>query len=228
MNASKDSNPSVRPRGARSLPARLRSYFFSGLLILAPIAITFWITLWFVDLIDRQILPGRYLTNTIPGLGLLVTILVITLAGWAASGFVGRLIQRNSENLLVRIPIIRNIYSGVKQIFEAVLASRTTAFRQVAIFEYPRKGIWSIGFLTGETTGEVQEKTSQETVNVFLPTTPNPTSGYLLFVPRADLILLDMTVEEGIKMVVSGGIITPKQAAALAPDRQSTPEENAD
>ena len=197
-------------RLSRSLPARIRGYFFSGFLILAPLAITFWVTTWFIQLVDQEILPGRYLSESIPGLGILLTVAVITFAGWAASGLVGRVVQRKSEELVARIPVIRNIYSGTKQIFEAVLAKRSNAFRQVALFEYPRKGVWSIGFLTGTTSGEVQQRTSTETVNVFVPTTPNPTSGFLLFVPRADLILLDMTVEEGIKMVVSGGIVTPE------------------
>ena len=207
-NQHQDTDP--RTKAVRSLPARLRGYFFSGFLILAPLAITFWVTAWFIQMVDQQILPSRLISDSIPGVGIVVTLAVITFAGWATSGLVGRVIQRRSEDLVARIPIIRSIYGGTKQIFEAVLAKRSHAFRQVAIFEYPRKGVWSIGFLTGTTAGEVQQRTSTETVNVFVPTTPNPTSGFLLFVPRADLTLLDMTVEEGIKMVVSGGIVTPE------------------
>ena len=207
-NQHQDRDPGTK--AVRSLPARLRGYFFSGFLILAPLAITFWVTAWFIQMVDQQILPSRLISDSIPGVGIVVTLAVITFAGWATSGLVGRVIQRRSEDLVARIPIIRSIYGGTKQIFEAVLAKRSHAFRQVAIFEYPRKGVWSIGFLTGTTAGEVQQRTSTETVNVFVPTTPNPTSGFLLFVPRADLILLDMTVEEGIKMVVSGGIVTPE------------------
>ena len=207
-NQHQDKDPGTK--AVRSLPARLRGYFFSGFLILAPLAITFWVTAWFIQMVDQQILPSRLISDSIPGVGIVVTLAVITFAGWATSGLVGRVIQRRSEDLVARIPIIRSIYGGTKQIFEAVLAKRSHAFRQVAIFEYPRKGVWSIGFLTGTTAGEVQQRTSTETVNVFVPTTPNPTSGFLLFVPRADLILLDMTVEEGIKMVVSGGIVTPE------------------
>jgi uncharacterized membrane protein len=206
----------------RSRAARIRGYFFSGFLILAPLAITFWVTTWFIQLVDQQILPGRYISQSIPGAGILITLAVITFTGWATSGLVGRVVQRKSEELVARIPIIRSIYGATKQIFEAVLAKRSHAFRQVAIFEYPRKGVWSIGFLTGTTAGEVQQKTSNETVNVFVPTTPNPTSGFLLFVPRADLILLDMTVEEGIKMVVSGGIVTPEHARDQMTQRGAT------
>jgi uncharacterized membrane protein len=193
----------------RSLPARLRAWFLSGVLVIAPLAITFWVAAWFVDLVDNRVLPGRLIPYPVPGLGVIVTFAAITLIGWATSGFVGRFVHRTSEDMVNRIPVIRAIYGSTKQIFQSVLAERSSAFRQVAIFEYPRRGTWSIGFLTGATSGEVQEKTQRETVNVFVPTTPNPTSGYLLFVPRDDLILLDMTIEEGIKMVVSGGIVTP-------------------
>ena len=196
--------------GARSLAERLRAYFISGVLVIAPVAITIWVSAWFIDFVDNQVFPGKYLPYPFPGIGLIVAVVAITLVGWATSGLVGRVIHRASENLVTRIPVIRSIYGGTKQVFESVLAQRSNAFRQVAIFEYPRRGIWSIGFLAGTTAGEVQERTRNETVNVFVPTTPNPTSGYLLFVPRADLILLDMTVEEGIKMVVSGGIVTPE------------------
>ena len=219
---SKNENPDSAIKSGRSLPARIRGYFFSGFLILAPLAITLWITTWFIQLVDQQILPGRYISQSIPGVGILVTLAAITFTGWAASGLAGRVVQRKSEELLARIPVIRSIYGGTKQIFEAVLAKRSHAFRQVAIFEYPRKGVWSIGFLTGTTAGEVQERTSTETVNVFVPTTPNPTSGFLLFVPRADLTLLDMSVEEGIKMVVSGGIVTPAHDQAAMPQRINT------
>lgn len=217
MSEHENSPPGTK--SSRSLPARIRGYFFSGFLILAPLAITIWVTTWFIQLVDQRILPGRYISQSIPGVGILVTITVITFTGWAASGLAGRVVQRKSEELVARIPVIRSIYGGTKQIFEAVLAKRSHAFRQVAIFEYPRKGVWSIGFLTGTTAGEVQERTSTETVNVFVPTTPNPTSGFLLFVPRADLTLLDMSVEEGIKMVVSGGIVTPEHTQAAAAQR---------
>jgi uncharacterized membrane protein len=116
-----------------------------------------------------------------------------------------------------RLPVIRTIYGALKQIFETVMASQSQAFREVVMFEYPRPGIWALGFLTGVTKGEVQRLTDDEVVNVFLPTTPNPTSGFLLFVPRKDLKVMDMTVEEGIKMIVSGGILTPPDRATDLP-----------
>ncbi|MCB1784576.1 MAG: DUF502 domain-containing protein, partial [Alphaproteobacteria bacterium] len=121
----------------------------------------------------------------------------------------GRMFIRISEYFVDRMPVIRTLYSAIKQIFETIMASKSGAFRDVVMLEYPRKGIWSLGFVTGVSEGEVQELTEAETINVFVPTTPNPTSGFLLFVPRSDLHFLDMSVEDGVKMVVSGGIITP-------------------
>ncbi len=197
----------------RGLVARLRSYFLAGLLLAAPLAVTIGVAVWFVDFIDSRVIPG----TRIPGFGLVVVISGLTLVGWLASGFLGRFVHNVGDRIVSRIPILRSVYAATKQIFETVLAQKSNAFREVALFEYPRKGIWSIGFLTGTTAGEVQHRTQEPTVNVFLPTTPNPTSGYLLFVPRRDLIILDMTVEEGIKMVVSGGIVTPPFSAKPAP-----------
>jgi uncharacterized membrane protein len=135
------------------------------------------------------------------------------------AGFMGRLWKRISEDMLARMPVIRNIYSALKQILETVFADHSAAFREAVLIEYPRRGIWAVGFITGRTEGEVQNTTEEECINIFLPTTPNPTSGFLLFVPKKDLIPLSMTVEEAIKMVISGGIITP-------PDRRPEAERN--
>jgi len=205
----------------RGLLGRLRGYFLAGLVVAAPIGITVGLAVWLVDFVDRHVFPAGYnpddyLPFPIPGFGILIAVATLTAIGWLASSVVGRMIHSASERLLDRIPIVRGIYAATKQIFQSVLAQRSSAFRQVALIEYPRRGVWSIGFLTGTTAGEVQHRTREETVNVFLPTTPNPTSGYLLFVPRKDLIVLDMTIEEGIKMVVSGGIVTPPHAASDA------------
>lgn len=209
----KSKRPSIRP----SLGARLRAYLLAGVLVTAPIAITIyiaWLFISFVDarvkpLIPRAYNPENYLPFSIPGIGLIVVIAVLILIGALTAGFVGRLIVQISERALARMPVIRSIYGATKQIFETVLAKQSEAFREVVLVEYPRRGIWAIGFITGTTLGEVQELTEDEVVNVFLPTTPNPTSGFLLFVPRRDLVSLHMSIEEGIKMVVSGGIVTP-------------------
>lgn len=207
--------PSVAPR--MTMLGRLRAYFFAGILVTAPAAITFYVAWLFIGFIDKQVtslLPGRYNPNeilpfSIPGLGLIILIVFLVMVGAFAAGFLGRFAVRTGENLLARMPVIRSVYGAVKQIFETVLATKSTAFRQVVLVEYPRRGIWAIGFVSGITEGEVQNLTEDELINVFLPTTPNPTSGFLLFVPRRDLVVLSMTVEEGIKMVVSGGIVTP-------------------
>ncbi len=207
---------------------RLRAYFFAGVLVTTPVAVTLLIAWWFIELVDNYIVPlipvgwnpDHYLKETVgleiglPGLGLLVLIVVITLIGALTAGFVGRMVLKAGESILARMPVIRSVYSAIKQILETVLKQQSKAFRKAVLIEYPRRGIWAIGFITGTTEGEVQNLTMQEVVNVFLPTTPNPTSGFLLFVPGKDVVLLDMTVEEAVKMVISGGIVTP-------PDRRS-------
>ena len=161
--------------------------------------------------------PETYLPFAVPGLGLIIVFIALTFIGWSTAGLLGRLWTRVSEKALARMPVVRSVYVAVKQIIETILKQQSNAFREVVLFEYPRRGSWAIGFITGQTQGEVQNLTADDVVNVFLPTTPNPTSGYLLFIPRRELVILDMTVEEGIKMVVSGGIVTP-------PDRRPTAE----
>lgn len=207
------------------LAGRLRNYFFAGLLVTAPIGITIyivWVIVNFVDsrvtpLIPAKYNPETYLPINIPGLGLIVVFVAITLIGALTAGFFGRFIVKYGERVLARMPVVRSIYGALKQIFEAVLTHSSTAFRKVVLIEYPRRGTWVLGFITGETKGEIQNLTKETVINVFLPTTPNPTSGFLLFVPAEDVYELTMTVEEGIKMVVSGGIVTP-------PDRRSAAE----
>ena len=195
----------------------LRGYFLAGVLVTAPIGITFYISWLLIRWVDSKVTPllpaaynpETYLPFAVPGLGLVIVFITLTFIGWATAGMIGRLWTRISEKALARMPVIRSIYGAVKQIIETILQQQSNAFRQVVLFEYPRRGSWAIGFITGQTQGEVQNLTQDDVVNVFLPTTPNPTSGYLLFIPRRELVVLDMTVEEGIKMVVSGGIVTP-------------------
>ncbi len=202
--------------------ALLRNYFFAGLLVTAPIAITLYVTWGFLKFLDRKITPlipedinpNSYLPLEVPGLGLVIAIVFFVVVGFITRNFFGKLIVRLSENIMRRVPVISNIYGAIKQIFETVMASQSDAFKEVVMFEYPRKGIWVLGFVTGKTKGEVQAASKQETVNVFLPTTPNPTSGFLLFLPKSEVIYMDMSVEEGLKMIVSGGIITPPEPQA--------------
>lgn len=199
------------------LVSRLRTCFLAGVLVTAPIFLTLytaWVTVSLIDAWVGQLFPSGYrpsevLPVTVPGIGVLIVLGAITLIGWFAAGYLGRLVIRLGEGLVDRMPIVRNIYGALKQIFETVLAKQSTAFREVVLVEYPRLGLWSLAFITGPTHGQIQSLTQHEVVNVFISTTPNPTSGYLLFVPRKDLVTLDMTVEEGLKMVVSGGIVLP-------------------
>jgi len=209
--------------------ARLRRYLLTGIVVTAPITITIYLTYVFLSFIDNNVskiipndLGGRYYgepyyaITSIPGLGLIAALIFFVFIGWFATNFMGRFIIRIYEYILDRMPIIRNIYGAIKQIFETIAASKSSAFREAVMLEYPRKGVYSIGFVTGTTQGEVQEATKSETINVFVPTTPNPTSGYLLFVPKKELIYLQMTVEEAVKLVVSAGIITPPTAEEKA------------
>lgn len=218
----------VKPRKALSLMGRLRAYFLAGILVTAPLTITFVLATWLIEFIDSRIVPliplrynpDYYLKEIlgyeigVPGLGVIVLIVFITLVGAMTAGFLGRFIIRLGENMLNRMPVIRGVYGASKQILETVLKHQSNAFRQAVLVEYPRRGIWAVAFITGRTEGEVQNLIADDLINIFLPTTPNPTSGFLLFVPKKDMILLDMSVEEAIKMVISGGIVTP-------PDRRS-------
>ncbi len=219
MNESDNSvNDDVSVQPPRGLLARLRGYLFAGILVTAPISITVYLTYVFLTFVDSKVvhlLPkdwydALYGSTTFPGLGLIISLTGFIMIGWFATNFLGRMIIRVSEYIVARMPVIRTLYSAIKQIFETIMATQSTAFREVVMLEYPRKGVWSIGFVTGITQGEVQEHTKAETVNVFVPTTPNPTSGYLLFVPKKELKYLDMSVEEGVKLVVSAGIISPQ------------------
>ncbi len=208
--------------------SRLRGYFLAGLLVTSPAALTLYLAWLFISFVDAQVAavlppryhPGTYLGFDIPGFGVLVLLVVMTVIGASAAGLIGRLLLRWGESLLNRTPVIRGIYSSLKQLFETVLSQKSSAFRQCVLVEYPRRGIWVLGFISGVTEGEVQSLTEDEVLNVFIPTTPNPTSGFLLFVPRRDVTLLSMTVEEGIKMVISGGIVVP-------PDRRGKDQKRA-
>ena len=196
---------------------RLRTYFLTGIIVTAPLGITIFIAWKFIGLVDGWVTPiiparynpGTYLPFDIPGLGLVVAIVALTFVGALTASFAGRILVRFGERMVARMPVIRAVYGALKQIFETVLAQSSKSFREVVLVEYPRRGIWAIAFVTGHTEGEVQHLTEDDLVNVFLPTTPNPTSGFLLFVPRRALITLNMTVEEGIKLVISGGIVAP-------------------
>ena len=196
----------------------VRRYFFTGVAVTAPIGITVYLSILFINFIDsnvKNLVPTRYNPDTylpfnIPGTGLVVAIFLLIIIGFFTAGFFGRFFVRVGENIINKLPIVRSIYNALKQIFQTILGSSSKAFREVVLIQYPRKDLWAVAFITSETKGEVKAKLKNKSVNVFLPTTPNPTSGFLLFVPSKDLIRLKMNVEEGMKLVISGGIITPE------------------
>lgn len=222
---SQPTEPARHRREGIGFMGRLRAYFLAGILVTAPIAITAYIAWWFVSLIDGHIRPlipsaynpENYLPFSIPGLGLLVVIVVVTLIGAFAAGYVGRLVLGVGEGVVGRMPVVRSVYGAVKQIFETVLAKKSNAFREVVVIQYPRPGVWSLGFITGNAHPEVQLQLAgqaDDMVNVFIPCAP-PTAGYLAMVPRREVTALNMSVEDGLKLVMSGGIVVP-------PDRRPT------
>lgn len=207
-------------RGFMKLGAKLRAYFFTGILVTAPIAVTFYVAYKVIEWVDsgvNNLLPPQikeYYNNlpyTIPGLGIIILVLFLTLIGMFAAGFVGDFFVRLGEWVVRKIPLISSIYSLLKKVFETFLSNKSSAFKKVVLLEYPRKGIWILGLVSTDTEGEVKDILKTDMVNVFIPTTPNPTSGFLIFVPTKDVIFLDMSVEEALKFIISGGIVSPEK-----------------
>ena len=200
----------------RSLFSRLRSYFFAGILVTAPVAITVYLTYIFVRFVDdhvAELVPAEYYPHTaVPGIGLVIAIAFFTLIGWLTRNVLGRMLLAASDFLLERMPVVRIMYGALKQIFDTLMAGKSSAFREVVIFEdSPRR--WAVGFVTGTLKDAAQPIGNGEIVNVFRPFTPNPATGIMMLVPRGDLIPLNISVEEAIKLIVSGGIITPGENA---------------
>lgn len=202
----------------------LRGYFFAGVLIVGPLALTLYLAWSFIHAVDVAVgalIPDRYNPNSylpfaIPGLGLVVAVVGLTLIGALTAGYLGRIFVRLSERILARMPVIRSIYGAVKQIFETVLSKQSTTFREVVLVQWPRPGAWTVAFVTAQPEGEIKDLIDAGSVGIYVPTTPNPTSGYLAYVRRAEVIPLAMSVEEGIKLVISGGILTPQDRRETA------------
>ena len=192
----------------KSLFIRLRNYFITGAIVLIPIGITIYLTLFIIKIsssfLPKKINPNNYLPFDIPGIEILITIIFITFVGGLSLSFLGKKFLEIFNNILKKIPILRTIYSAVGQLTESFTQSDGTK-KSVVILEYPRKGIWVVGFATKENTGEISKKTNEELVNIFVPTTPNPTSGFLLMVPKKDIKYLDMSFEEASRFIVSAG-----------------------
>lgn len=201
------------------LLSRLRTYLLTGLVIAAPIAITIYATFWVIGLIDNWILPfipksylpETYLEFSVPGVGVIIAVVGLILLGALTANFAGRTIVNIGTGWLEKMPVVRTMYKALKQIFETVVSQGETNFKQVVVVEYPRRGIFAIAFVATDTKGEVASKFDEDMVSVFLPTTPNPTSGFLLFVPKADVKYLDMSVEDGAKLVISAGLVNPEE-----------------
>ena len=199
----------------------MRKYLVTGLLIWVPLVITLWVLNLIVTTMDQslQLLPVQWhphalLGHDIPGLGVLLTVLVVLLTGLLARNIIGERLVLVWESLLGRIPIVRTIYSSVKQVSDTILSPNGQAFRQALLVQYPRAGVWTIAFQTGTPAGEVRRVVGVEMVSVYVPTTPNPTSGFFLMVPRAETIELDMSVDEALKYVVSMGVVAPADRSA--------------
>ena len=192
----------------KSIFARIRNNFIAGVVVLIPIGITLYLTLFFVrisgKIIPREINPNNYLPFNIPGLEILVALMFITIIGWLSLSFLGKKFFEIFNNILKKIPILRTIYSAIGQMTESFTKSDNKQ-KSVVLLEYPRKGVWAVGFATKENKGKIAEKINENLINVFVPTTPNPTSGFLLMVPKKDLIYLDITFEQASKFIVSAG-----------------------
>lgn len=194
-----------------------RKYLIAGLLVWLPLGVTVLVIKLLVDIMDRTVLllpppwrPDALLGFHIPGVGLLLSLVIILLTGMTLANLLGRRMVSLWESLLARIPLVRTIYSSVKQVVETVLSANAKSFRKVVLVEYPRRGMWCLALQTGERLGEVQAKTGAEVVAVFLPTTPNPTSGFVILVPRDDIVELDMSVDDGLKLIISMGVVVPE------------------
>ena len=191
-----------------SFIARLRNYFITGIVVLVPIGITLYLTTFFISISSKLIPPGinpnNYLPFAIPGLEILLSVIFITLIGGLSLSFIGKKFLQLFNDLLKKIPILRTIYSAIGQMTET-FAPKKGSKKSVVLIQYPRKGSWAVGFATKENKGEISKKTNTELVNVFVPTTPNPTSGFLLMFPKSEVVYLDMTFEEASKFIVSAG-----------------------
>jgi len=205
--------------------ARLRAYFLAGVLVTAPFALTAYLAWFVVDFVDSRVMPliparynpNAYLPVGIPGIGLVVAFVLLTAIGALTAGLAGRLLIGFSETLLARMPVVRGVYSAIKQVVSTIVSQQSNSFREVVLVQWPREGMWTVAFVTGTPTAEIQALSPErDMVGVYVPTTPNPTSGYLMWVERTEIVPMAISVEDGIKLVVSCGIVAPAGAAAPA------------
>jgi len=211
--------PHPHPVRKRGVVASLRASFLTGLVVVLPMGMTVWLIWTVTGWIDGFVLPfvparwqpEQYIGINFRGLGVIIFLIFTVIVGWVAKGFFGRSLLQWGEDMVDRMPVVRSIYNGIKQLAETVFAQTEASFDKACIFEYPRPGVWAIGFVSTKAKGELAEKIphGDTILSVFLPTTPNPTSGYLLYVPEKDVIYLDMTVEDAAKLIISAGLVYP-------------------
>ncbi len=196
----------------RSFFVRLRNNFIAGVVVLIPIGITVYLTLFIISIsskiLPKELNPNHYLPYSVPGVEIIISFILITIIGWLSLSFIGKKLLNIFNKILKRIPILRTIYSAIGQMTESFTSSNKKG-KNVVLIEYPRKGTWAVGFATKDNSGEISNKTNKKLVNVFVPTTPNPTSGFLLMFPKEDVIFLDMSFEEASKFIVSAGTSNP-------------------
>lgn len=218
---------SLAPKPAhKHFGAALTRWFLTGLVIAGPVGITLYVAWWAINAVDNfvkplvphQYWPDNFLPVNIPGFGLLIALATITILGFLAANFLGRQLVQLSESILARVPLVSVLYRSLKQIFETVVNQSSQSFKQVGLIEYPRPGLWALVLISTPARGEIAEKVHEveEVLSCFLPTTPNPTSGYLLFVPRSQVTILNMSTEDAAKMIISAGLVSPDYQAATA------------
>ena len=197
----------------RSILIKFRNYFFAGIVVLVPLGITLYFTLFLINIsskiLPKELNPNHYLPYEIPGVEIIISIFLITFIGWVSLSFIGKKLLEIFNNILKRIPFLRTVYSAIAQMVET-FTKREEGKKNVVLVEYPRKGSWALGFATKDNAGEITNKTKKNLVNVFIPTTPNPTSGFLLMFPKEEIVYLDMTFEQASKFIVSAGTSNPK------------------
>lgn len=223
MTTHNETEPSVTEEQGGGLFKSIRNRFFTGVIIALPIAVTIWLISWFITVVDDQVLsllPNEWNPNiwiktatglSIPGFGLILAFVALWMLGVLASNFIGNSVLAFGERLLARVPLVSNIYNALKQIVTTMAQQKDRAFKDVCLIEYPRPGLWAVGFITADLKGAPLDYLPEGYVCVFVPTTPNPTSGFLLFSKKDEVKILDMTPEEGAKMIISGGMVTSNE-----------------
>ena len=216
----------------KKIKKSIKAVFLTGLIAVIPAGVTIYVLYLIIKLMNNLVrfVPARYhpdqlLPFHIPGLGVIITLILIFTIGLVTRSYLGKKLAILGDRMVRRIPLVRGIYNALKQFVDAVFSDKGQSFKKAVLIEYPRKGLYSIAFVTGVSRGEVQAKTLQRCVNVFVPTTPNPTSGFYIMVPEGDMIALDMTVEEAFTLIISGGIVSPEDIQHL-PEKGETHADN--